>query len=563
MVKPEWAPYAGEAYLSFEDTLAWCEQAAAANPGWVSLTSIGATRHGRPIPLLTIGAMDGATDARPAFWLDGGTHAAEWTGVMAALFTASRWIEALRAGDEATMDAFRRQTAVIVPCICPDGMQALFEGAPFLRSTLRPPREGTVRVGLDPVDLDGDGAVRWMRWRHPAGPFAIDPEQPMFMRPRTLDDDPADAWFLCQEGMFIAWDGVRWVEAPRQFGLDLNRNFPGSWQPFGMFGMDGGDFALSEPESRAVVDAFRARPGVAAALSNHTYTGAILTQPYRDPSPLEKPDIELLEGLARHAVDGTGYRVFRVVPDFSYDPKQPIVGVWSDTVTTVFGVPGYTLELWDPFAAAGVPIAKPAEFFTRPDAALIRKVIAHFCGDPANVSPWRAFDHPQLGAVEIGGFDYMRTVRNPPVASLAAECERGYRVADRLRRAVPRLEGRVTARAAGPGATVLEGVWENLGFLPTSALDRAEALGVAPGIRVTIDVGEGVQLVEGVPERDLGHLDGWGTLQAGPSRHAIYPGLGRRGHRARATWVLAGQGTVVVRWACARAGCGEVAVQVG
>ena len=37
--------------------------------------------------------------------------------------------------------------------------------------------------------------------------------------------------------------------------------------------------------------------------------------------------------------------MFKVVPDFTYDPKKVIVGVWSDTMSTTFGVPGYTLEL--------------------------------------------------------------------------------------------------------------------------------------------------------------------------------------------------------------------------
>ena len=115
-----------------------------------------------------------------------------------------------------------------------------------------------------------------MRWKHRAGPWVIDPEVPMWMRHRTLDDDPEEAYFFCTEGLFEHWDGVRWTNASLEFGLDLNRNFPGSWQPFSMFGMDGGAYPLSEPESRAVVDAVHARPNIAVALSNHTYTGGIM-----------------------------------------------------------------------------------------------------------------------------------------------------------------------------------------------------------------------------------------------------------------------------------------------
>jgi len=63
-------------------------------------------------------------------------------------------------------------------------------------------------------------------------------------------------------------------------------------------------------------------------------------------------------------------------------------------------------------------------------------------------------------------------------------------------------------------------------------------------------------LVDGDLIQLLGHLDGWGSLQVGPSRHAIYPGLGPRGSRAKARWVVRGSGEVAVQWASPRAGSG-------
>ena len=89
-----------------------------------------------------------------------------------------------------------------MPCISPDGFHALCEGAPFLRSSLRPPVEGAVHTGFEACDMDGDGVVRWMRWRHPAGSFVCDPDLPMFMRPRTLDDSPDDAYFFAEKVNF-------------------------------------------------------------------------------------------------------------------------------------------------------------------------------------------------------------------------------------------------------------------------------------------------------------------------------------------------------------------------
>jgi len=556
-----WTPYHGDSYLDLSAVDAFCTSLAAALPGWVTLTEVGRSRHDRPLWLLTLSRTGGVLSERPAFWLDAGTHAAELTGVMAALYAVSRWAEALAAGDATTCAWFSTHAVYVMPCISPDGFDAMCSGAPFLRSTLRPPKPGAVRSGLEPRDMDGDGAVRWMRWRHPAGPFVADPDLPLYMRPRTLDDDPGDAWFVCDEGEFIAWDGVAWKRASREFSVDLNRNFPGSWAPFSMFDMDGGAFAMSEPESRAVVDAFAARPTIGSGLSHHTYTGCLLTQPYRLDSPLSQADQDLMHHLATGAVEGTSYPVTKVVPDFTYDPKRAIVGVWADTMATLFGVPGYTLELWNPFAAAGLQIDKPLDFFMKPDPVRMRQLFAHFFSEGESTTAWRAFDHPQLGPVELGGIDYLRTIRNPPESLLAGECEAGFRVAERLRRALPEVRASVRQWRHGD-ATVVEVALENVGYLPTSGLALGAQLQATPALSVTVRCGEGASVVSGTSAVELGHLEGWGQALVGSARSAIYPSLPVQGHRAGARFVIEGAGPVVIDWIAGRAGHGTLTLDL-
>ncbi len=557
-----WTPYEGDRYLTWDEIDHWCHALADALPAWVELETIGTTRGGRGIPLLTVGDRAGPRAARPAIWIDGGTHAAELTGVMTAVRTLSAWAGRLRDGDPAAEETFRRTTAHVAPCISPDGYDAMRSGSPFIRSTLRPPLPGTSRAGFEPGDVDGDGEVRWMRWRHPAGAHVADPEVPGFMRPRSLDDREDEAFFFCSEGTFLEWDGERWEAAPLGFGVDLNRNFPSSWAPFSMFGMDGGSYPLSEPESRAVVDAFAARPTIAAALTLHTYTGCILTHPYREKTPLSDADIALLEALARDLVAGSGYRVYKVWPEFTYDKKKPIVGVWADALATTFGVPGYTIELWDPFGYAGVTLDKPAEFFAKPDPEKIRAVLAKFHeAHPDAWRPWEPFEHPQLGPVEIGGIDYMRTVRNPPEPLLRAECDVGLGAADRLLRAVPRVEARTSAEALGDGWHRVRLVLENTGFLPTSALARGADVAASPDVNATLSC-DGPVLADGAALRRLDHLGGWGELASGSGRHSLYAGLPGRGHRTVAEWLVRGEGRVHIRWQAGRGGNGEVLLTI-
>lgn len=549
-------------YLSWPEIEAWCRAAAAGAPEWVTLSEIGRTLEDRPILLLTLGKADGRQDERPGFWLDGGTHAAEWTGVMAALYTAAQWLTTLLGGDPSVQAWFEGHTAYVVPCICPDGHQALMEGAPFLRSTVTPPGVGASRSGLDPTDIDGDGAVRWMRWFDSAGPFVEDPDLPLFLRPRTLDDDPAKACFACPEGEFVHWDGQRWTSAPLKNGLDLNRNFAAHWAPFSMFGMDGGPYPLSARESRAVTEAVAARPFIAAALTNHTYTGCLLTQPYRKDSPIGDADQRLMETLARDAVKGTGYSVFRVHPEFTYDESQPIVGVWADSLASVFGVPAYTLELWNPFQFAGVDRPNVADFFRTPDPEIVRKLIAFYAAQPG-AQAWTSFDHPQLGPVEIGGIDYMRTIRNPPLGeALATELVRGFTVADRLRRALPIVDARLECTAVAAGLTEVVLVLENRGFLSTSGLARGERVKACPGVRATLDLGEDLEVVQGALEQGLDHLDGWGTMRHAGAGHPVYPDLPDRGHRTVARWWVRGEGTLKVTYVAGRGGMGSVEAEV-
>ena len=551
-----WAPYEGDEYWDFNALLTWCRALAVARPQLVRIEELGESLEGRPLILLTLALGEGELCERPAVWLDGGTHASEWAGVMATLYALSQWVGRVDEGDEALTAWLREHAVFVMPCISPDGYQALFEGAPFLRSCTRPPREGVVRSGWDPGDMDGDGVVRFMRWAHPAGAFVIDESDPRLMRPRRLEDSPERAYFFAREGSFVNWDGVRWTAAPRRHGLDLNRNFPGSWAPFSMFGMDSGAYPLSAPESRAVVDAFAARTCVGVAITNHTYTGAILTQPYRKDTPLAKGDIDLMRHLAGELVTDTGYKVYKTYPDFAYDPKKAVVGVWSDTISTVFGVPGYTLELWDPFGAAGLSLDKPAEFFNNPDPEMVLTMLKHFATEPQAFEGWRPFEHPQLGSVEIGGLDYYRTVRNPPLAELAAECERAFKVVDRARLALPRVRAELRHERLGESLHRLTLVLCNEGFLATSGLAHGETVGAAPGTSATLELGEGLSVCHGATARSLPHLDGWSGSRIGFQGHPLYPRLQARGQVTEVSWTLSGTGSVAVHWHAGRGGTG-------
>ena len=187
---------------------------------------------------------------------------------------------------------------------------------------------------------------------------------------------------------------------------------------------------------------------------------------------------------------------------------------------------------------------------------MIRTLVAAFSKDESSVSPWTRFAHPQLGEIEVGGIDYMRTVRNPPTALLPIEVARGATVADRMLASTPELNVKMQTTRDG-NDIIVDVIVENLGFLPTTASMHAQKLNLVPPIRLDATFGEGLYCVDGEPTQLLGHLAGWGSLQMGPARHAIYPSLGDTGPRAHGRWIVRGKGTITVEWTGTRAGNGR------
>jgi hypothetical protein len=331
-----------------------------------------------------------------------------------------------------------------------------------------------------------------------------------------------------------------------------------------MFGMDAGDFALSEPESRAVTDAFASFPCIGAAITNHSYTGCLITQPYCANSPLPLKDIRMLKTLSEQLAKNTGYKTFEAHREFAYDQKQDMVGVWADTMTTIFGVPAYTLEIWDPYAYAGIDNLKPAEQFIFPDPKLLGPLFKHLAAKhPELLQPWKPFEHPQLGRIEIGGMDYTRCIHNPPEPLLSAECDKAFVIADRLRRALPKVHASAKLKRVAENTHEVTFVLANSGYFSTSGTTLGRGLRATPAVSATIRCSGATKLLSERATIMLEHLEGWGSMgHAGLAAHAALPELPAQGQRTFARWLVAGSGTLEIKWHAGRGGEGVLSVPV-
>jgi hypothetical protein len=169
------------------------------------------------------------------------------------------------------------------------------------------------------------------------------------------------------------------------------------------------------------------------------------------------------------------------------------------------------------------------------------------------VGAWRPFEHPQLGPVEIGGYDPRIGIWNAPEARIAELCDAHTRVLLRVASLAPRVT--VTpgpVEPLGGGLHRVTAVVENRGYLPTYVLSSSRDLPWNDPLRARIVPGEGVTLAGGDASQIVGHLEGWGSYDNGGT-----PSFARTTAtpvRARVSWVVRGQGCVAIEAGAARVG---------
>ena len=64
-----------------------------------------------------------------ALWLDALTHASEWAGMMGLIHTVDQWVDWTQ--EERGRKWFQENTIYCVPCVSPDGLEALMRGEPI------------------------------------------------------------------------------------------------------------------------------------------------------------------------------------------------------------------------------------------------------------------------------------------------------------------------------------------------------------------------------------------------------------------------------------------------
>ena len=526
-------------------------------PELCDLESICVTEENRNVYAMTItNKKTGAALDKPAFHIDGNTHAGEVTGSMAAMHA----IDVLLTGygeDKVITKILDRMTIYVVPRISPDGAETYLTTPYSIRSVNRVhnPENGGIRS----EDLDGDGVIRMMRIPTPYGAWKKDKNDSSIMAKRDPGDADGDFYDIYVEGNFEAFDGDENLKEKKEdWSLDFNRNYPYGWFPENRQA-GAGKYPLSNPETKAMADWIIEHPNIGGVSTNHTSGGIILYPPGTRPSTaVSEKDINQFIEIANMGKEELGYEPLNIYDSFIADPANYDSGAFDDWCYQSQGIVAYTVELWDLAKRVGVPLVWNARNKESAQDELKRFVACMKWvkeNAPEYYEDWKPFHHETFGDVEIGGFNFKFSQQNPPESFLNGVLEQMTRFMIRFAQSMPRLTiDTLTSKKVSDDIYKVTAIVGNLGYLPTNLTDEAKNLNISKEVEVTISGGK---VISGLEKTKIGNLEGYGSTSTGTNFYGNISTDYNAKARKKLTWVVQAKSGTEITVSCAQEKSGK------
>lgn len=492
-------------------------------PNLVALHSIGKSYEGRDIWVLAVtNIATGEATEKPALWIDGNIHATELAPSSVCLYLLHTLVKGY-GNDPNITRCLDTRAFYLCPRVNPDGAElALADSPQFIRSGTRPyPYDNLDKNEfLSEEDIDEDGRILMMRIPDENGAWKISPADSRLMVRREPTEVGGQYYRLLPEGRIDNYDGALIPPQLNQEGLDFNRNFPFLWrqeseQP------GAGPYPTSESEVRAVVGFITTHPNITGAIAFHTMSGVLL-RPYSHQSDEKFPidDLRTYQSIGKKGTELTEYPAVSIFSEFRSDNTSYASGAFDDWAYEHQGVFAWTVEVWTPLTYAGIRDYHYVDWFREhpleDDLALLRWSDEELGGK--GYIDWYAFEHPELGKIELGGWDEMYFWRNPPHHLLEKEIQRFPQWLIWHLLISPRLElYEASVKPLGGDTYRVRFIVQNTGWLPTYVTQKALQQKLVRGCICSISLPEGATVEMGKVQEDLGQLEGRAYQPSAPT----------------------------------------------
>ncbi len=386
-----------------------------AYPELATLESIGKSYQGRDFWCIAItNSKTGKASDKPAFYIDAAIHANEIQAVEVATYTAWFLLESY-ATNPFIKKLLDTKTFYIVPFQSPDSRDAFMHSPLSLRGGMVPfDNDGDGLMNEDPPDdLNHDGQITQMRIKVKGGRWKEDPDYKNVMV-RCAPDEEGDYELLGSEGIDNDGDGLINEDGPGNY--DPNRNWGWLWAP-NYIQPGSVRYPFSLPETKVISDFLKSHPNILASQSYHNSGGMILRGPGTKEDSTYPQDDQLF--------DMVGKKGEEIIPGYKYMVTwRDLYVVWGGETEFNYsdlGIMPYVNELWTSFNMFRKSGAEQGgnRDSERNESNKFNKYLLF---DEATV-PWKEFNHPVYGKIEIGGLK--KTFgRMPPSFLLEEECHR-------------------------------------------------------------------------------------------------------------------------------------------
>jgi hypothetical protein len=372
-------------------------------PKLLKMTSLGRSHGGRDIILMTINNPDtGAEMSKPAMYIEANVHGNEIQGAEVSLYTIWYLMENYGRIDQITK-LVNERVFYVVPTVNPDGRDH------FLKGTGAGSRTGHVPVDDDndgvadedgDDDLNGNGVIEQIRKHVPGeGNLRTNAQDPRILEPVPAGQ-AGDYVVLGSEG--IDNDGDGRVNEDPVGGYDGNRNWASNWQPEYIQG-GAMDYPFQLPEARAINDFLMAHPNIAGVQSYHNNGGMILRGPGAEwQGEYPRADVTVYDELGRQGERMLPYYRYLVI----WSGLYTVHGGFIDWTNDGLGMLSFSNELWNGGQYFNSPQLQEQQ--RDPNSPINNRFAQYYFDDYLEFGDqyveWKAFDHPQFGKVEMGGW---------------------------------------------------------------------------------------------------------------------------------------------------------------